>query len=123
MNFNEYQKETAKTAIYPKAYVKNALIENEEGYMSMGFIYPMLGLAGEAGELAEKIKKIFRDDLGTLSGEKMEEIKKEIGDVMWYVSQLATELGLSLDDIVSSNIAKLRSRQERGKLQGSGDNR
>ena len=109
MNFNEYQEKSRKTAIYP-----------EQG---KNFIYPTLGLTGEAGEVSEKVKKILRDDGGIISKEKKMELKKELGDVLWYVSQIATEIGLSLNDIAEFNIEKLSSRKKRGKIQGSGDNR
>ncbi len=109
MEFNEYQKKTDVTAKYP-----------DKGN---NFIYPTLGLVGEAGEVAEKIKKILRDNDGVVSDERREELKKEIGDVLWYVSQLSSELGLSLDDVAQLNIEKLMSRLERGKINGSGDNR
>jgi NTP pyrophosphatase (non-canonical NTP hydrolase) len=109
MNFEEYQKESRKTAIYPQA--------------GNNWIYPLLGLAGEAGEISDKMKKVIRDDGGVVNEEKRQEVKKEIGDVLWYVSQLASELNLSLDDIAKANIEKLMSRMERGKLSGSGDNR
>jgi len=109
MNFSEYQKKSRKTAKYPSA--------------GDNWIYPVLGLCGESGEIAEKMKKILRDCGGKISEPKKEEIKKELGDVLWYLSQIATELGLSLDDIVNSNIEKLYSRMERGKLNGNGDNR
>lgn len=109
MTFEEYQKKSRETAIYP----------NKDN----NFIYPTLGLAGEAGEIAEKIKKILRDKNGVVDEEARKEISKELGDVLWYVSQLATELNLSLEEIVSLNIEKLKSRKERGQLHGSGDNR
>lgn len=109
MDFNEYQKESRKTAVYPNA-------DND-------WVYPVLGLAGEAGEVADKMKKVIRDDGSIVSEEKKIEIKKELGDVLWYVSQVASELGLSLDDIAKSNIEKLFSRMDRGTLSGSGDNR
>jgi NTP pyrophosphatase (non-canonical NTP hydrolase) len=109
MNFKDYQEKSRKTALYP----------NKDN----NFIYPTLGLAGEAGEVAEKIKKVIRDKDGVIDDETKEMIKKELGDVLWYVSQLATELGLSLDDVAESNIKKLYDRMERGKLRGSGDNR
>lgn len=110
MNFNEYQKKAKVTALYPR-------------HGTGEFVYPTLGLVGEAGEVADKIKKIIRDDGGKISDDKKQEIKKELGDVLWYVSQLASELGISLEDIASLNIEKLYSRLERGKLSGSGDNR
>lgn len=109
MDFKEYQKESKKTALYPES--------------GNNFIYPTLGLSGESGEVADKIKKIIRDDGGHVSEEKREDIKKELGDVLWYVAQLATELHLDLDDIAKGNLEKLFSRKERGVLGGSGDNR
>lgn len=109
MDFNEYQKESRKTALYPE--------------VNNNFIYPTLGLAGEAGEVAEKIKKVIRDKNGVVDEETREMIKKELGDVLWYVAQLATELNLSLDDVAVGNIEKLFSRMNRGKISGDGDNR
>jgi NTP pyrophosphatase (non-canonical NTP hydrolase) len=90
---------------------------------SEGLAYVTLGLAGESGEVAEKVKKLFRDDGGKLSEEKREEIRNELGDVLWYVAAVASETGLSLNDIATNNIKKLESRRKRGVLQGSGDNR
>lgn len=109
MEFKEYQAKSRETAIYPN--------------IGKNYIYPTLGLSGEAGEVAEKIKKVIRDKDGVIDNETREMIKKELGDVLWYVSQLATELGLSLDDVAEKNIDKLYDRMERGKLKGSGDNR
>jgi len=109
MNFREYQKISRKTAIYPN--------------QDKNFIYPTLGLVGEAGEIAEKIKKVLRDKKGIIDEQTKTEILKELGDVLWYLSQLATELNISLDDIASSNIEKLSSRKERKVLHGNGDNR
>ncbi len=109
MNFEEYQKKSRKTALYPG--------------VGSNFVYPVLGLAGESGEVAEKVKKIIRDDGGEILPEKKKEISKELGDVLWYVAQIATEVGLSLEDVAKENIEKLYSRLERGKIGGSGDNR
>ena len=109
MTFEEYQKLSRKTAIYPDK--------------DNNFVYPTLGLTGEAGEVAEKIKKVLRDNNGIVDDLRKQEIKKELGDVLWYLSQIATELDLSLDDIANSNIEKLNSRQERNKVSGDGDNR
>lgn len=109
MDFKKYQEKSRKTAVYPDR--------------DNNFIYPTLGLSGEAGEVSEKIKKVIRDKKGIVDDETREAIKKELGDVLWYVSQIATELKLSLDDIAEKNIEKLYSRMERGKLNGSGDNR
>ena len=88
-----------------------------------GYVYPALGLVNEAGELTGKIKKIFRDDGGILTDEKKEAIKKELGDVLWYLAQIATEMGIPLEDIAKTNLEKLFSRLERGKIHGDGDER
>ncbi|PIP26706.1 MAG: hypothetical protein CO140_02440 [Candidatus Moranbacteria bacterium CG_4_9_14_3_um_filter_40_7] len=109
MDFKEYQKKSRKTAIYPK--------------IGKSFIYPALGLGDEAGEVLGKIKKIFRDKKGIVGKEDKEEIKKELGDVLWYVSQLASELKLDLDNVAEKNIEKLYDRMKRGKLKGNGDDR
>jgi NTP pyrophosphatase (non-canonical NTP hydrolase) len=109
MNFDEYQKESRKTAVYPAIGHK--------------VVYPTLGLLGESGEIAEKIKKIFRDKAGIISTEDTDLLKKELGDVLWYLAQITTELGLSLSDVAATNIEKLQSRLKRDKIHGSGDNR
>jgi NTP pyrophosphatase (non-canonical NTP hydrolase) len=109
MKFDNYQKEARKTAIYPN--------------QGKNFIYPTLGLVGEAGEIAEKIKKIIRDDDGAISSKKKQELKKELGDVLWYLANLAQEFNLSLEEIAKTNLAKLTSRQKRNRLHGDGDNR
>lgn len=109
MDFNEYQKISRKTAIYPQK--------------GKNFVYPVLGLVGESGEVAEKIKKILRDNKGIIKEEQKEEIKKELGDVLWYISQVATELDLPLNEIASFNIEKIQSRHKRKKIHGKGDNR
>jgi NTP pyrophosphatase (non-canonical NTP hydrolase) len=109
MNFTDYQQKSRATAKYP--------------VIGHGVIYPTLGLTNEAGEVAGKIKKVFRDKDGIISDETRETLKAELGDVLWYLSQTATELGLSLDEIAEYNIAKLLDRQARGKIQGDGDHR
>ena len=109
INFGEYQLESRKTAIYPN--------------IDSNFIYPTLGLAGEAGEICEKIKKIIRDKSGIISEDDRQEIKKELGDVTWYVANLASELNLSYQEIAQENIEKLKDRQKRNVLHGNGDNR
>ncbi|MDD5639764.1 MAG: nucleoside triphosphate pyrophosphohydrolase family protein [Candidatus Pacebacteria bacterium] len=109
MTFQEYQDEARKTAIYPN--------------LDSNFIYPTLGLVGEAGEVAEKIKKVIRDDNYQISEEKKIELAKELGDVLWYIANLSKELGLSLEDVANKNLEKLKSRQQRNELGGSGDNR
>jgi NTP pyrophosphatase (non-canonical NTP hydrolase) len=109
MDFNEYQKETRKHAIYPQ--------------LGNNFSYPTIGLAGETGEVAEKIKKIIRDKSGVVDEQSREEVKKELGDVLWYLSQIASELEISLEDVAQGNIEKIASRRERGTTHGSGDER
>ena len=109
MNFTDYQQKAKNTAKYP--------------IIGHGVIYPTLGLTNEAGEVAGKIKKVFRDKDGIISDETREALKAELGDVLWYLSQTATELGLSLNEIAEYNIAKLLDRQARGKIRGDGDNR
>jgi NTP pyrophosphatase (non-canonical NTP hydrolase) len=89
----------------------------------VGLSYPALGLAGEAGEVAEHVKKSIRDDGGVVTAERREALGKELGDVLWYLAQLATELELELDEVAEANLQKLRSRQLRGVLSGSGDDR
>lgn len=108
MNLNEYQQKQQETAIYPK---------------EIGPLYCALGLCGEAGEVAEKIKKIYRDEEGKLSMEAFAALKKELGDVLWYISAMANEIDCSLEGIALENLAKLQSRKERGVLTGSGDTR
>jgi NTP pyrophosphatase (non-canonical NTP hydrolase) len=86
-------------------------------------VYPTLGLVNEAGEFAGKIKKIFRDKGGEFSPEDKEALKGELGDVLWYLTQICTNLGFTLEEVAEGNLDKLFSRLERGKIQGSGDNR
>ena len=109
MDFNEYQKETRKMAIYPG--------------LGNNFSFPTIGLAGETGEVAEKIKKIIRDKGGIVDDQSREEVKKELGDVLWYLAQIATELDIELEDVVKCNLEKITSRKERGMVHGDGDNR
>ena len=109
MTLSDYQRGSRATAVYPGA--------------GDNLLYPTLGLCGEAGEVAEKVKKMVRDDGGELTPERRAALAGELGDVLWYVAQLATEAGLELDEIADANLAKLRSRQERAVLQGSGDDR
>ena len=103
MNMNDYQNQAATTAIYPA---------------SVQVLYPTLGLAGEAGEVANKVKKIVRD--GKLDKEA---IGSEIGDCLWYIAAICKDLGLKMEDVAQANLDKLRQRQEKGTLSGSGDTR
>lgn len=86
-------------------------------------VYPTLGLVNEAGEVAGKVKKLFRDKGGQIGEADREALKQELGDVLWYLAQIATELGLSLQEIAEANLDKLFSRLERGQIKGEGDNR
>ena len=104
---NDYQTATLQTAIYPN--------------QGQNFIYPTLGLSGEAGEVAEKVKKIIRDGDGTLTDPDREKIALELSEVCWYVAVLAYELDYTLEEIMQMNLDKLASRQKRGVLSGSGD--
>ncbi len=109
MNFTDYQRKSRATAKYP--------------IIGHGVIYPTLGLTNEAGEVAGKIKKVFRDKDGEINVETREALKGELGDVLWYISQICTELDISLDEVAEVNIAKLLDRQARGVIQGDGDKR
>lgn len=110
MHFNDYQTKATKTALYPRV----------DGH---GWIYPALGLANEAGEVTGKLKKVIRDNNGEIDDRRRQDISKELGDVLWYIAQLATELDITLDEVAEANISKLASRQKRGTLGGDGDNR
>lgn len=86
-------------------------------------VYPTLGLVNEAGEVAGKIKKIFRDKGGAIGDADREALKYELGDVLWYLTQICTELDLTLEEVAAANIEKLFSRLERGQIRGEGDER
>ena len=108
-HFDLYQDVAEHTAVYPD--------KGDNIY------YPALGLAGEAGEVCEKIKKIMRDQKGHFTEDNVEEISKELGDVLWYVAMLAVEFNIALSSVAEDNLTKLQDRMERGVLKGSGDNR
>jgi NTP pyrophosphatase (non-canonical NTP hydrolase) len=108
VELSEYQHLSRRTAEYPR-----------DAWLA----YPALGLSGEAGEVAEHAKKAIRDDNGQITEERRAAMAKELGDVLWYVAQLASELQLDLDEIAQANLDKLLSRQQRGVLSGSGDDR
>lgn len=110
MTFDDYQKRALTTALR---------LDDQR----LNLAHWVLGLSGETGEIAEKFKKIIRDKDGQLSDADVQDFKKELGDVMWYLAVLAEDLGLSLDEIAKLNLEKLASRQKRGVLRGSGDNR
>tara|TARA_B100001939_G_C16767750_1_gene541208 strand:- start:479 stop:814 length:336 start_codon:yes stop_codon:yes gene_type:complete len=107
-SLSSYQKSAKSFALYPE---------------DMKILYPSLGLCGECGEVAEKIKKVIRDKNGIFSAEQKQEIKKELGDVLWYMANLSSDLGLNLSDIAAANLRKLKERKKRGTISGSGDNR
>lgn len=109
MRFDDYQSQAARTALYP-----------ERGN---NWMYPVLGLAGEAGEVAEQAKRIVRDDGGVLTPERRERLKGELGDVLWYVAALCHELGFEMAEVAEANLEKLASRQRRDALRGEGDGR
>lgn len=109
MDIDTYQDKARSTAIYPD--------------INNNFTYPALGLCGEAGEVAEKCKKIIRDQGGVKNSGNVDAIKKELGDCLWYIANLASEFELNLSEVALCNIDKLFSRKERGVLGGSGDNR
>lgn len=110
MKFDEYQKQALTTVLSTNDEFKDTL-------------HWVLGINGEAGEVAEKVKKIIRDKNGVISEQDKKELGKEIGDVLWYLAVFADQLGMSLEDIANENLAKLADRQKRSALQGSGDNR
>lgn len=108
MNFNEYQEKAETFVIYPGR--------------GWNMSYPTLGLCGESGEIAEKVKKIIREQRQITQNDK-DEIAKELGDVLWYITAICGEIGISLNEVAVRNLDKLQSRKDRNKLQGSGDNR
>ena len=113
MGFDEYQKRSAKCDLQ----------EASMDPKSAGFVEKILGLTGEAGETADKVKKIVRDKNGVISDEDRESIIKELGDVLWYVAGLARYLEVPLSEVADKNIKKLESRMKRGVLKGEGDER
>ena len=103
-----YQKVAKTTAIYPR---------------EQAIIYPTLGLTGEAGEVANKVKKIIRDGSNSKDEKLVSEIKAEIGDCLWYIAVLADDFNIKLSDIASANLEKLANRKKKGTIHGSGDTR
>lgn len=108
MTLDDYQKAAISTAIYSEDYM---------------ILYPALGMCGEAGEVADKVKKVLRDNGGYFTEGKRIELMKEVGDVLWYVSAIARDLGFTLEEVAQANITKLADRAARNQLQGSGDQR
>lgn len=110
MKFDEYQQRALTTVLTTDDKFKDLL-------------HWVLGINGESGEIAEKVKKIIRDKNGQVNDDDKQDLAKEIGDVLWYLAVFADQLGVSLDDIARQNLDKLQSRKKRGVLGGSGDNR
>ena len=113
MKFNEYQEKA----------IKFDLADTRHDLNGGGFIEKILGLAGEAGETADKFKKIIRDKGGKIGDNDRGDIVKELGDVLWYTAAIATYLGVSFDDVAQNNLRKLEKRAKSGKLHGEGDDR
>jgi len=110
MEFTDYQEKAHSTS-------QNTTIAGESS------LYPVLGLCGESGEIAEKFKKVYRDKNGAMDADFLSLIEKELGDVLWYVAEICTQLNLNMGTVADRNIEKLFSRKERGVIGGSGDNR
>lgn len=113
MTFDDYQKKAIVTDIYG----------GKGDVLSIAFINKILGLVGESGEVAEKVKKLQRNSGGKMTEEDRKELLKEVGDVLWYLSAITTYLDESLDNVAKSNLAKLSDRKERGVIKSKGDNR
>ena len=110
--FDDYQEAAHGTAVYP-----------QDAGITYSIGYATLGLVGETGEIANQVKKIIRDDGGTVTRERTATLAKELGDGLWYFAEVATKLGLQLSDIAKANLKKLYDRKDRGTLHGDGDNR
>lgn len=108
MKFSEYEDTAKQTAIYPSTH---------------RILYPALGMAGEAGEVANKVKKIIRDGVDAQPEDWREQLAGEIGDVLWYCAALAHDINIPLSVIAAKNRDKLLARKEKGTIQGSGDDR
>lgn len=120
MGFDEYQEKAGTTDL---AQASRGVVMHKHNMMVAGFLEKVLGLAGESGEVADKVKKILRDKGGDFTDEDKGEIAKELGDVLWYIANVALYLDIPLSEVAKMNIDKLESRKKRGKLSGRGDNR
>jgi NTP pyrophosphatase (non-canonical NTP hydrolase) len=114
MTFDEYQKQAITTDTFGGSM--SSLDDH-------GFLEKAFGLVGEAGEAAEKLKRIFREKGGAASSEDIAELIKEFGDILWYISALSHYFNVSLDDVAAGNLEKVLSRKQRGQTLGKGDNR
>ncbi len=110
LTFNSYQNTAKKTALYSAVDVP-------------ALVYLALGLAGETGEIVDKVKKLFRDKAGKLDEATKQALIKELGDLLWYISEFSRQLGVSLGDVAHQNLLKIKDRKKRGKLRGQGDDR
>ena len=113
MKFNDYQKQAATSDVGTAA----------QGCINPGWLYYVLGIAGESGEFAEKVKKLFRDKNGIIDDEFIQHVKKEQGDILWYMARFNSMMGIDFDDVAKENLNKLLGRMERGTIHGDGDNR
>ena len=113
MDFDEYQKKAAKYDLFDRF----------DNLSEVGFIEKVLGLVGEAGETADKIKKLLRDKKGIVSDEDRDLIAKELGDTLWYISAISRYLDVPLSEVAQGNIDKLENRYQRNKIHGEGDKR
>ena len=118
MNINEYQLQAHSFADYTIPFV-----QDNKGNIKIDYCYPIMGLAEEAGEVSGKFAKAIRDCNGMVDSERKEAIIKELGDVTWFVAELCTTLGVSLEEVMQKNIDKLTSRKERDVIHGNGDDR
>ena len=116
LDFNEYQKKAHETADYPSGTIGAE-------HHAVDYIYPAMGLSEEAGEVAGKFAKAVRDNNGIIDDERKEAIKKELGDVLWFVAELCTVLNIPMEEVAQKNLEKLASRKARGVIHGSGDDR
>ena len=138
LGFREYQAKARTTAVYPNIKDLFEMMADDNGYQTQtepikvhvpeetAFInpyYPALGLAGEVGEFCNKLKKVMRDKGGYVDFDFRADAEKELGDILWYLAECASVLGLDLVQIAKKNLDKLASRKERGVITGSGDNR
>lgn len=123
MRMNDYQNKANETAIFN---VDCEIILQDYKTLentNVDWIYPALGLADESGEVLGKLKKVIRDNKGIISKDIIESVKKELGDVLWYLAVLSKRLNLNLEDVATANLEKLSKRKENGTLRGSGDDR
>lgn len=130
LTLTDYHAQAGQTAIYPRlhAMMDRSVVNTGDPFyytqmQDLSVVYPALKLAGEAGEFAEKIGKLIRDEAGVISPASRLALLKELGDVLWYVSAASRELGSNLEEVARMNLDKLAARADAGRLGGSGDER